>query len=329
MSAARFNGSLPTERRFLSLIVLSKEDNSCRIGDIGSGSCRADELCAMNALITKFFTRRKILLLAIAIWLAAGTTAGFLLGAADNKKGLNAVAANNTDIRIKGTSAYLVYSCDNADLVLYDIDHARMLSVQMDVYGPPESVFRQTYTYALSVLGSGGSLAPALTYVKPVARSLGMSKSQRVRFFIAGAIALVSGVSVGYRVGSRKLPNCDDPQILEKIRQQAYWKQAVDVLANDLWTQAEHLANLNGTVKDQSSFLNFAHDQILSGRADSKLFIALRSEIKDRYVKYEQNPRQLTWVEFLILAASIMLVAGLLLFVFPTEHKAKSRKSEG
>jgi hypothetical protein len=281
----------------------------------------------MKVLITKFLTR-KMLLLAIAVWLTAGTTLGFLLGAADNKKGLNAVTAHNTDIRIKGASVYLVYGCDNADLVYYDIDHAHLSSVKMDAYGPPESLFRRTYTYALSVLGTGSSLAPALTYVKPVARSLGISRSQRIRFFIAGTIALASGVYVGYRAGSRQLPACDDPQILEKIRQEAYWKQAVDVLANDLWRQAEHLADLNGTAKDERPFLSQADAQILSGAADSKLFIALRKEIKDRYVKYEQHPSHLTLVDFMILAAFIALGAGILLCFLPTERKVNSRKSE-
>jgi hypothetical protein len=160
---------------------------------------------------------RKSLLLIIGLWLAAGTTAGYFFGAAENNKGLDAVTVNNTDIRKSGDNVFLVYSCNNQELERYDIDRAHLIDGQDNLYGPTESLFQKTYSRAFETLG-GGSLTHALTYAKPIARSLGLSKRERIRYFVAGVISAASGVYVGYRMGSRDLPACDDPRILHPMR---------------------------------------------------------------------------------------------------------------
>ena len=53
------------------------------------------------------------------------------------------------------------------------------------MYGPTESLFQKTYSQAYEVLGGGG-LTHVLTYAKPIARSLGLSKRERMRYFVAG-----------------------------------------------------------------------------------------------------------------------------------------------
>jgi hypothetical protein len=268
---------------------------------------------------------RKMVLLIIGLWLAAGTTAGYFLGAAENNKGLEAVTVNNTDIRNVGDSVFLVYTCNNQEFERYDIDRAHLIDGQANLYGPTESLFQKTYSRAFEVLG-GTSLTQALAYAKPIARSLGMSKQQRIRYFVAGVISAASGVYVGYRLGSRDLPACDDTRILQAIRQEAFWKQVVGMLAKDLWKQASDLADLNKISPDQRPVLNSALVQIESGSADSKLFNTLRDEIKDRYVKLKQRPPQWAPIDYLMFAAVLVLVAGLLAYYMPVEVEARGAK---
>lgn len=278
----------------------------------------------MSRLIRAIVAQKRLLLI-IGLWLAAGTTAGYFLGAAENKKGLEAVTVNNTDIRNAGGNVFLVYTCNNQELERYDIDRAHLIDGQDNLYGPTESLFQKTYSRAFETLGGGG-LTHALTYAKPVARSLGLSKRERVRYFIAGVISAASGVYVGYRLGSRDLPACDDTRILQAIRQEAFWKPVVGRLAKDLWTQANHLADLNQVSPDQRPVLNDALVQIETGTADSKLFNTLRDEIKDRYVKLEQRPLQWAPVDYLMFAAVLVLVAVLLAYFLPVEVEARASK---
>jgi hypothetical protein len=278
----------------------------------------------MSRLIREIAVRKRVLLI-IGLWLAAGTTAGYFLGAAENKKGLEAVTVNNTDIRNVGDNVFLVYTCNNQELERYDIDRARLIDGQANLYGPPESLFQKTYSRAFEVLGGGG-LTHALAYAKPIARSLGMSKQQRIRYFVAGVISAASGVYVGYQLGSRDLPACDDTRILQAIRQEAFWKPVVGRLAKDLWTQANHLADLNEISGDQRPVLNSALIQIETGTADSKLFNTLRDEIKDRYVKLEQHPLQWAAVDYVMFAAVLVLVAVLLAYFLPVEVEARGAK---
>jgi hypothetical protein len=278
----------------------------------------------MSRLIRTIVARKRVLLIT-GLWLAAGTTAGYFLGAAENKKGLDAVTVNNTDIRNVGESVFLVYTCNNQEFERYDIDRAHLIDGQDNLYGPTEGLFQKTYSRAFEVLGGSG-LTQALTYAKPVARSLGLSKRERVRYFIAGVISAASGVYVGYRLGSRDLPACDDTQILQAIRQEAFWKPVVGRLAKDLWTQANHLADLNEISPDQRPVLTSALVQIETGAADSKLFNTLRDEIKDRYVKLEQHPLQWALVDYLMFAAVLVLVAVLLAYFLPVEVEARVSK---
>jgi hypothetical protein len=281
----------------------------------------------MSRLIRAIVAQKRLLLI-IGLWLAAGTTAGYFLGAAENKKGLEAVTVNNTDIRNAGGNVFLVYTCNNQELERYDIDRAHLIDGQDNLYGPTESLFQKTYSRAFETLGGGG-LTHALTYAKPVARSLGLSKRERVRYFIAGVISAASGVYVGYRLGSRDLPACDDTRILQAIRQEAFWKPVVGRLAKDLWTQANHLADLNQVSPDQRPVLNDALVQIETGTADSKLFNTLRDEIKDRYVKLEQRPLQWAPVDYLMFAAVLVVVAVLLAYFLPVEVEARAAKRRG
>jgi hypothetical protein len=278
----------------------------------------------MSRLIRAVVAQKRLLLI-IGLWLAAGTTAGYFLGAAENKKGLEAVTVNNTDIRNAGGNVFLVYTCNNQELERYDIDRAHLIDGQDNLYGPTESLFQKTYSRAFEMLGGGG-LTHALTYAKPVARSLGLSKRERVRYFIAGVISAASGVYVGYRLGSRDLPACDDIRILQAIREEAFWKPVVGRLAKDLWTQANHLADLNQISPDQRPVLNNSLVQIETGTADSKLFNTLRDEIKDRYVKLEQRPLQWAPVDYLMFAAVLVLVAVLLAYFLPVEVEARGTK---
>jgi hypothetical protein len=280
----------------------------------------------MSRLIREIAVRKRVLLI-IGLWLAAGTTAGYFLGAAENKKGLEAVTVNNTDIRNVGDNVFLVYTCNNQELERYDIDRAHLIDGQANLYGPPESLFQKTYSRAFEVLG-GTSLTHALAYAKPIARSLGMSKQQRIRYFVAGVISAASGVYVGYQLGSRDLPACDDTRILQAIRQEAFWKPVVGRLAKDLWTQASHLADLNEISPDQRPVLNSALIQIETGTADSKLFNTLRDEIKDRYVKLEQHPLQWAAVDYVMFAAVLVLVAVLLAYFLPVEVEARGAKRQ-
>jgi hypothetical protein len=151
---------------------------STRTGATQSG------LEAMSRLI-RAVVARKSLLLIIGLWLAAGTTAGYFLGAAENNKGLDAVTVNNTDIRRSGENVFLVYTCNNQEFERYDIDRAHLIDGQDNLYGPTESLFQKTYSRAFETLGGGG-LTHVLTYAKPIARSLGLSKRERMRYFVAG-----------------------------------------------------------------------------------------------------------------------------------------------
>lgn len=278
-------------------------------------------LVAMNRLITSIAARKKLLLL-IGLWLAAGTTAGYFLGASENRKGRSAVLVNNTNIRKDGAEVFLIYTCNNKEYARYDIDRAKLLATAQDeLFGPSESLFQKTYTYAIAVLGGGG-LAHAVTYVKPVALSLGMSKPQRMRYFIAGVISAASGLYVGYRMGSRQLPACDDPQIQQAVRQEAFWKPVAKLLATDLWRQASYLADLNEISPDQRPVLKAALVQIESGNANSRLFVTLLDEVKDRYTKLEQHPQQWAPVDFLMFAAVLVFIAGLLIYFFPAASEA-------
>ena len=189
-------------------------------------------------------------------------------------------------------------------------------------------MFQKTYSSAFETLGGGG-LTHVLTYAKPIARSLGLSKRERIRYFVAGVISAASGVYVGYRMGSRDLPACDDTRILQAIRQEAFWKPVVGRLAKDLWTQANHLADLNQISPDQRPVLNRALVQIETGTADSKLFNTLRDEIKDRYVKLEKHPLQWAPVDYLMFAAVLVLVAGLLAYFLPVGVEARGSKRRG
>lgn len=278
----------------------------------------------MSRLIRGIVARKRVLLI-IGLWLAAGTTAGYFLGAAENKQGLDAVTVNNTDIQDVGDNVFLVYTCHNQEFERYDIDRARLIDGQHNLYGPTESLFQKTYSRAFEVLGGTG-LTQALAYAKPVVRSLGMSKQQRIRFFVVGVVSAASGVYVGYNLGSRDLPACDDTRILQAIRQEAFWKPLVVRLAKDLWTQADHLADLNKISRDQRPVLNNALVQIETGSADSKLFNALRADIKGRYVKLEQHPPQWAPIDYLKFAAVLVFVAGLLAYFLPVEVEARGSK---
>lgn len=85
--------------------------------------------------ICRIVARKRVLLI-IGLWLAAGTTAGYFLGAAENWKGLDAVTVNNTDIRNVGENVFLVYACNNREVERCDIDRAHLIDRQDNLYGP-------------------------------------------------------------------------------------------------------------------------------------------------------------------------------------------------
>ena len=109
----------------------------------------------MSRLIRTIVARKRVLLIT-GLWLAAGTTAGYFLGAAENKKGLDAVTVNNTDIRNVGESVFLVYTCNNQEFERYDIDRTHLIDGQDNLYGPTEGLFQKTYSRAFEVLGGSG-----------------------------------------------------------------------------------------------------------------------------------------------------------------------------
>jgi hypothetical protein len=65
---------------------------------------------------------------------------------------------------------------------------------------------------------AGGGVFRLAKFAKPAINSLNLSDAEKWRYFVAGIVSAGSGVYLGYRLGTRALPACDDPRILKLLQ---------------------------------------------------------------------------------------------------------------
>jgi hypothetical protein len=288
----------------------------------------------MTKFIASLIARKKLLLL-IGLWLAAVTTAGYFIGASDNKQKLsNTIIYNNTNIRPGSRKVFLDYTCNGTKVASYDIGEGHVLTdLRESVFVPKESLFQKVYIYAIGALGSG--TAHAIASVKSVPKSFGRSKRERARHFFLASLYAASGFYtgvVGYQIGSQRPPGCEDPEIFEGIRNDAFWKPVVKSVAKDLWRQAARRTDRNEIAADQSPVLENALIQIENNKADLNLFLVLLDELGGKYRKGEDRPpAPWTLAHFSIFTVAMIVVTMMLAYFYLSVSEAsgspkKSRK---
>jgi hypothetical protein len=290
-------------------------------------------LQAMTKFIASIVARKKLLLLLTGLWLAAAT-AGYFIGARDNKNDRsNTVVYHNTNIRQENAEVFLDYKCNNTDVASYDIDNHLVLNrLPEKVYGSSVSSFQEAFPYAMGVLTSAGS-AVAKVFAEPAAKSFRGPKSARNWRFVAnaavGVMFAASGLYTGYagyRINTQHLPTCDDAQILHDIRNDVFWKPLAKSIAVDLWQQANDLAHRNEISPDRWAVLKDARRKVANDKADSELFIALRDELGGRYRKLEYSVAPWTPFHFLMFTVGVFLAMLLVYFFLSVSEAPESPK---
>lgn len=219
----------------------------------------------MNKVVTAILAivvRNKLLFAILALWLTAGITAGYFIGASDNTKGMSAILLNHTEPRTIGDNVFLVYTCKGNEFARYSLASGELLpNVQEDLFGPPEGFFKRTYVQGIAFVGTSGGLA-GIRYVKPLVQSLKLSSFEQKKYFIVGIITAGPALYLGYEIGIHGMPSCDDDKILTKVRQASSWKPLANHIASDLLKQAEYQADVNGVPIDQRTVLDRTRSQI-------------------------------------------------------------------
>jgi hypothetical protein len=267
-------------------------------------------------------TKSRVLIAFAFLCLAGGTTIGYFMGAADNKKGLSAVLLNNTSIRRDTGGVALSYSCKGRERAAYDLKYKRLiLNDPVQLFGPSETFFERTYRYGIAVVGGGG-IAHAVRYAKPILETIEISKPDKIKYFIVGILSAGSGLYLGYQLGALQLPSCEDERILTQIRQETFWAQVAKVMASDLWHQANFFDDLNEIPIDQRHVLINAWGQIVTDNVDAQLFTSLLDEIKENSRKLTVDPKS-SWtltdflVGFLVFIPVLIILALGLNYFFP------------
>jgi hypothetical protein len=286
----------------------------------------------MTKFIVSIVARKKLLLLLIGLWLAA-STAGYFIGASDNKKALSRAAIyHSTNIRPQGAKVFLDYTCNDTKIASYDIRNHHV-HMRDDLSGSTDSSLKGAFAHLMTGLenAAGGGLGTGLVHVI-LSKPRGLPRQAPIRLAAAGVVLAASGaLYVGHQIGSQHQPDCNDTEILREISHEDFWKPAAKFLADNLWQQANDLANRNEISSDRRPVL----DDALAGfeKDPSDSFNTLLAELGDKYRKYEPHPVQWTSVDFLIFATVMICITVLLGYFLPALSEApaspkKPRKSK-
>jgi hypothetical protein len=281
----------------------------------------------------------KILIAATFVILTVCTGLGYFLGWSDSREHAYPVIIANMDVRDEADRVFLVYSCSGKEIARYDVDNDSLVSPSVEekraIFGGEESFYEKTYKYAAAFFAGGG--APRLVrHFRPALKAINLSAAQKLKYFFAGAVVGTSGVYLGYNLGAKALPKCDDKGILDLLALRILWKPMTALIAKEEWTLA--MLEAERTWPEKSQLLADALTQIQKGQVDANLFRFLKSLGTETQKGAEEPSRFAIWLSgdmilFVYLPTLVAVIAGVVVAVrFSTDivrgGRRKARRAD-
>ena len=180
----------------------------------------------------------KLVILIIILALAAGTTAGYLVGSTFlASPEVATVIANSYVAKAGPNDRYVLnYVCDGKLISSYDVDTDKLLGPAFSIrdarviVGPTVKSDSGILARTKDILGGSVAGGLAAKVGKPLYRVL-VAKDNN-KYTVSGAIGLLSGFYLGIEIANRNIPPCDDFGALIFATSPELWKVLKGTIAS-------------------------------------------------------------------------------------------------
>jgi len=262
-----------------------------------------------------------------------GTAFGYFCGWSDAREGRMAVLKSNIEVRNQLDHIFLVYSCKGKEIARFDVNQDALdtssAGEENQILPANQSFFQKTATYAATFVAGGGAFRLA-KYFKPALKYVNLSQAEKWKYFVVGIVSAGSGVYLGYSMGVRSLPGCDDSLITGLAKSPGFWKPMKDIIAKDEWNFAVMQFAAEGEPQDKGQILTDTLTKIEKRQVDASVFLTLLNLFPNNPPKPDTAPSQTSmWLSWdLVMTVYIPVILLIVVVAVSAERLFRGRAAK-